>query len=80
MNHDTGEILAMASYPNFDNRWFNAGISSEKFNQLFPNTEDPDQSILVNRAISGRYNLGSTFKPFVAYAALNTGQLPGGVD
>ena len=80
LNHDTGEILAMASYPNFDNRWFNAGISSEKFNQLFPNTKDPDQSILVNRAVSGRYNLGSSFKPFVAYAALNTGQLPGGVD
>ncbi len=80
MNHDTGEVLAMASYPNFDNRWFNAGITSEKFNQLFPKTDDPDMSILVNRAISGRYNLGSTFKPFVAYAALNTGQLPGGVE
>ncbi len=79
MNHETGEIVAMASYPNFDNRWFNAGISSEKFNQLFPTTDDPDNSILVNRAISGRYNLGSTFKPFVAYAALNTGQIPGGV-
>ncbi|MEY4391310.1 MAG: penicillin-binding protein 2, partial [Actinomycetota bacterium] len=48
LNHDTGEILAMASYPNFDNRWFNAGITSEKFNQLFPKTDDPDQSILVN--------------------------------
>ncbi|MEY4996554.1 MAG: penicillin-binding protein 2 [Actinomycetota bacterium] len=80
MNHDTGEIAAMASYPNFDNRWFNAGISSEKFNQLFPKTDDPDMSILVNRAISGRYNLGSTFKPFVAYAALNTGQLPNGTQ
>ena len=80
MNHETGEIVAMASYPNFDNRWFNAGISSEKFALLFPKTDDPDQSILVNRAISGRYNLGSTFKPFVAYAALNSGQLPGGVD
>ncbi len=80
MNHDTGEIVAMASYPNFDNRWFNAGISSEKFGQLFPKTDDPDMSILVNRAISGRYNLGSTFKPFVAFAALNTGQLAGGVD
>ena len=80
LNHDTGEVLAMASYPNFDNRWFNAGITSEKFNQLFPKTDDPDQSILVNRAISGRYNLGSSFKPFVAYAALNTGQLPGGTE
>jgi penicillin-binding protein 2 len=80
LNHDTGEVVAMASYPNFDARWFNAGISSEKFNQLFPTTDDPDQSILVNRAISGRYNLGSTFKPFVAFAALNTGQLAGGAD
>ena len=80
LNHETGEVVAMASYPNFDNRWFNAGITSEKFNQLFPKSDDPDMSILVNRAISGRYNLGSTFKPFVAYAALNSGQLPGGVN
>ncbi|MEY3558297.1 MAG: penicillin-binding protein 2 [Actinomycetota bacterium] len=79
LNHETGEVVAMASYPNFDNRWFNAGISSEKFAELFPATEDPDLSILVNRAISGRYNLGSAFKPFVAFAALNTGQLAGGV-
>jgi penicillin-binding protein 2 len=78
LNHETGAVVAMASYPNFDNRWFNAGISSEKFAELFPATKDPDQSILVNRAISGRYNLGSAFKPFVAYAALNTGQLAGG--
>ena len=79
LNHDTGEVMAMASYPNFDNRWFNAGISSEKFGELFPTTKDPDLSILVNRAISGRYNLGSAFKPFVAFAALNTGQLAGGL-
>lgn len=78
MNHDTGQVIAMASYPRFDNRWFAGGVSSNKFAQVFPQTEDPDLSILVNRAISGRYNLGSSFKPFVAYAALNTGQLPGG--
>ena len=80
LNHVTGEVVAMASFPNFDNRWFNAGISSEKFGELFPATKDPDLSILVNRAISGRYNLGSSFKPFVAFAALNTGQLAGGLD
>ncbi len=78
LNHDTGAVVAMASYPNFDNRWFNSGISAEKFGQIFPVTDDPDQSILVNRAISGRYNLGSSFKPFVAYAALHSGQLVGG--
>jgi len=80
LNHKTGEVVAMASYPNFDNRWFNAGISSDKFAELFPTTKDPDQSILVNRAISGRYNLGSAFKPFVAFAALNSGQLAGGTN
>lgn len=80
LNHDNGQIVAMASYPRFDNRWFGSGITSNKFAQIFPRTEDPDLSILVNRGISGRYNLGSAFKPFVAYAALNTGQLPGGAD
>ena len=78
MNHDTGQVIAMASYPRFDNRWFAGGVSSNKFAQVFPQTDDPDLSVLVNRAISGRYNLGSSFKPFVAFAALDSGQLPGG--
>lgn len=84
LDHSNGQVLAMASYPTFDNRWFNAGVSGAKFQEIFPTTKpdgspiDPDESILVNRAIQGQYNLGSTFKPFVAYAALNTGQLPGG--
>jgi penicillin-binding protein 2 len=75
----TGKISAMASYPTFDNRWFEAGLSSNKFEQIFPSKNpdgtkiDPDKSILVNRAIQGRYNLGSTFKPFTAFAALNSG-------
>jgi penicillin-binding protein 2 len=75
MDYSTGQVLALASYPTFDNRWFNASISGDKFAEIFPRTDDPDQSILVNRAIQGQYNLGSSFKPFVAYAALNTGQL-----
>ena len=78
VNQDTGQVLAMASYPRFDSRWFTAGVSTEKFAQVFPKSEDPDMSILVNRAVSGRYNLGSSFKPFVAYAGLDSGQLPGG--
>ncbi len=69
----------MASYPTFDNRWFEADLTGAKFREIFPSTKpdgspiDPDESILVNRAVQGRYNLGSTFKPFTAYAALNTG-------
>lgn len=73
MDYETGQIIAMASYPTFDNRWFEAGLSSDKFDQIFPQTDDPDQSILVNRAVQGRYNVGSTFKPFTALAALDTG-------
>ena len=78
LNHNSGRVIAMASYPRFDVRWFGGGLPKDKFSQLFPQTDDPDKSILVNRAISGRYNVGSSFKPLVAYAALNSGQLPGG--
>jgi penicillin-binding protein 2 len=78
MDYSTGQVQALASYPTFDNRWFEAGLSSDKFKQIFPDTNDPDQSILVNRAIQGRYNMGSTFKPFTAYAALSTGLISAG--
>ena len=80
-NHENGHIVALASYPTFDNRWFESDLGDGRFEELFPSTNpdgtpiDPDESILVNRAIQGRYNLGSTFKPFTAYAALNTGLL-----
>ncbi len=79
MNHETGHVIALASYPTFDNRWFESDLGGGKFEELFPSVDengdpiDPDESILVNRAIQGRYNLGSTFKPFSAYAALSTG-------
>lgn len=79
MNYLTGEVAAMASYPDFDNRWFEAGISGDKFREIFPVEDengdpiDPDESILVNRAIQGRYNVGSSFKPFTAFAALSSG-------
>jgi penicillin-binding protein 2 len=71
----------LASYPTFDNRWFEADLGNGKFEEIFPSVDengepiDPDESILVNRAIQGRYNLGSTFKPFTAFAALDTGLL-----
>jgi penicillin-binding protein 2 len=78
LDQNDGSVIALASYPTFDNRWFEAGLSQEKFQQIFPITDDPDQSILVNRAIQGRYNLGSTFKPFTAYAAMHSGLLAQG--
>jgi penicillin-binding protein 2 len=77
-NYETGLVHAMASYPNYDNRWFNAGITGEKFASLFPTPKegekaDPDKSALTNRAVQGQYNMGSAFKPFTAYAALHAG-------
>jgi penicillin-binding protein 2 len=81
-NYETGHIIALASYPTFDNRWFETDLGDGKFEQVFPTVidpltgkVDPDTSTLTNRAIQGRYNLGSTFKPFTAYAALSTGLL-----
>jgi penicillin-binding protein 2 len=77
LDQHTGEVLAMASYPTFDNRWFSATVDSDKFEELFPTGEDadPDRAVLPNRAIQGQYNLGSAFKPFTAYSALATGLL-----
>jgi penicillin-binding protein 2 len=77
MDQHTGQILAMASYPTFDNRWFTADVDEDEFEDLFPQgeDEDPDDAVLPNRAIQGQYNLGSSFKPFTAYAALATGLL-----
>jgi penicillin-binding protein 2 len=78
-DYRTGQIVALASYPTFDNRWFESDLGDGRFEELFPSEDaegkpiDPDRSILVNRAIQARYNLGSTFKPFTAYAALITG-------
>lgn len=80
MNYETGQIIAMASYPTFDNRWMEAGITGEKYAQLFPSVEadgvtpiSSDESILVNRAVQGNYNLGSSIKPFVAWSAMHAG-------
>lgn len=77
MNYQTGQIAAMASYPTYDNRWFSVDVSGQKFAELFPNDVAPDQSVLVNRAIQGQYNMGSTFKVFTAYAALQSGMMSG---
>lgn len=79
MDHTNGQVVAMASYPTFDNRWMESGITGDKFQQLFPSKNadgtsiDPDRSVLVNRAVSGNYNLGSTIKPFVAWSAMHAG-------
>ncbi|MDI6616721.1 MAG: penicillin-binding protein 2, partial [Syntrophaceae bacterium] len=69
MEPHTGAVLAMVSKPSFDPNLFNRGISAQGWKEL---TEDP-LCPLQNRAISGQYPPGSTYKLFVAAAALEEG-------
>ncbi|MCL2473287.1 MAG: penicillin-binding transpeptidase domain-containing protein, partial [Alphaproteobacteria bacterium] len=66
MNIHTGEILAMVSRPSFDPNLFSFGISKKNWDILNNDTKAP----LMNRAISGVYAPGSTFKMMTALAAL----------
>ncbi len=65
----TGAVRALVSLPSYDSNLFIGGIDQETYTELL---EDEDQP-LFHRAISGEYPSGSTFKPFVAYAALAEG-------
>lgn len=66
----TGEIVAMASYPTFDPRKFVGRVDQDYFADL----NDPDNDFpLLNRAIQAAYPPGSTFKPVIATAALESG-------
>ncbi len=69
MDPYTGEIIAMVSNPGFDPTVFVAR-QNDKIAGLFANSKAP----LLNRAISGVYPAGSSFKPIVASAALETGK------
>jgi penicillin-binding protein 2 len=70
---NTGEVVGMASYPTFDNRWFIGDLPQSKYSALFP--ADSDRSPLTNRAISGGYTIGSTMKLFTSVASLQSGAL-----
>lgn len=69
MDPKTGEVLAFVSKPTFDPNLFVEGIDSESWQAL---NESPDKPLL-NRALRGTYPPGSTYKPFMAMAALETG-------
>jgi penicillin-binding protein 2 len=66
-----GEILAMVSRPTFDPNKFIGHISSRDWNAINGNPDHP----LLNRAIQAQQAPGSTFKPIVALAALETGTI-----
>ncbi|HEX3744492.1 MAG TPA: penicillin-binding protein 2 [Bryobacteraceae bacterium] len=67
----TGEILAMVSRPTFDPNKFVGHISTSDWNAINGNPDHP----LLNRAIQAQQAPGSTFKPIVALAALETGAI-----
>jgi len=68
----TGEVLAMASHPNFDPNKFAGGhINRKDWNEIANNPDNP----MLNRAIQAQQAPGSTFKPIVALAGLETGTM-----
>ena len=66
----TGEVLAFVSKPTFDPNLFVEGIDSESWQALSESLDKP----LLNRALRGTYPPGSTYKPFMAMAALQLGK------
>jgi penicillin-binding protein 2 len=66
-----GEVLALVSSPNYDPNSFVGGISSPQWRQINDNPENP----LLNRAIQAQLAPGSTFKPIMALAGLETGAI-----
>jgi len=67
----TGEVLALASYPDFEPQLFVNGISTEKWNEY----TGGEKSALVNRTIQSAYAPGSIFKMVSAIAGLETGAI-----
>ena len=66
----TGGVLALVSKPGYDPNLFVEGIDPQSWAEL---NNSPDRP-LNNRAIAGLYPPGSTFKPYLALAALETGK------
>ena len=65
----TGAILAFASLPTYNPNLFPGGIDPDSWSELTQSEEKP----LLNRAMRGIYPIGSTYKPFMALAGLESG-------
>lgn len=74
LDPNTGEVLALASKPNYDPNEFSTGISQARWAMLSEGGNFP----LFNRAIQAAYPPGSTLKPFVGLAGLMTGAIQPG--
>lgn len=71
MNVKTGEVLAMASYPDYNPQSFANGISSEEWQSYANNESYP----LLNKSIQSAYEPGSIFKMVTAVAGLESGNI-----
>ena len=71
MNVKTGEVLAMASYPDYNPQSFANGISSEEWKSYSENKSYP----LINKTIQSAYEPGSIFKMVTAIAGLESGNI-----
>ena len=69
MDVHTGGIYGLCSHPSYDPNQFTMGINAELWEELLSNPATP----LNNKAVAGQYPPGSTFKPVVALAALESG-------
>lgn len=69
-----GEVLAFVSMPGFDPNLFVGGIDQDSWKELNESLDKP----MLNRALRGTYPPGSTYKPFMAMAALATGKRTAG--
>ena len=67
----SGETLAMASYPTYNINKMSSGISDKELNNLFNDPLKP----MYNRAIKGTYSPGSTYKMLVGIAGLKAGKI-----
>ena len=66
-----GDVLAMVSRPTFDPNKFAVRIKTKDFREILDNPDKP----MLNRAIQAQQAPGSTFKPLVALAGLETGTI-----
>ena len=69
MDAANGDVLALTSTPGFDPNWFNVGVTGPQWRELTTSDYKP----LLNKAISGTYPPGSTFKTAMALAAVDNG-------
>ncbi len=73
MNVKTGEVLAMANYPTYDNSIFLQPSSNQEAQQAITDLFQDPTSPSLNRAAQGLYPVGSTIKPLIAVAGLESG-------